>query len=346
MPKAIPSLIQVLWVEDDPAVTETYPLEAANCGIQLVPYSCWDEADDALESEFNRWSAIVLDAKCKQHKDSTDNASRFLVNALEAIKGICTEKHHIIPWYVLSGGAENEIQDLISDSRKQWDGDWPKSYYEKSKDRDFLYRRLRARVNRTPAIQILDIYKNVFSAIEECKISDDVYGIMEDLLVPINFPEVLSDDEYNNKFKDVRIVLENIFRSMMSHGFLPETPKVNLQWSSLILSGMSVTKKIGDKKETIVEVKDPVLPKVLRDAVKLMIFAAGSDVHSNSDEENHVHTHEYLSQVENSSFLLKSFALQLCDIILWYKGYVKSHSSKEENAKNWVIKDEERFYNR
>lgn len=37
-------LVQVLWVEDDPMVTESYPLKAESEGLELVPYSCWDDA--------------------------------------------------------------------------------------------------------------------------------------------------------------------------------------------------------------------------------------------------------------------------------------------------------------
>ena len=36
-------LIQVLWVEDDPEVRESYPTEAESKGLQLVSYPCWDE---------------------------------------------------------------------------------------------------------------------------------------------------------------------------------------------------------------------------------------------------------------------------------------------------------------
>ena len=55
-------LIQVLWVEDDPMVIENYPLKAENFGLQLVDFPCWDAAQAALENDFDRWSAIILDA--------------------------------------------------------------------------------------------------------------------------------------------------------------------------------------------------------------------------------------------------------------------------------------------
>lgn len=121
------SLIQVLWVEDDPEITQTYPLEAAIHDIQLVPFSCWQEAEKALESDFKRWSAIVLDAKCKYKKDSHDNATQFLMQALVSIARICAQHYCIIPWYILSGGSEEELSDLINDSREEWDSDWGKN---------------------------------------------------------------------------------------------------------------------------------------------------------------------------------------------------------------------------
>lgn len=42
-------LIQVLWVEDDPKVTETYPLKAESFDLELIPLPCWDDAKAALE---------------------------------------------------------------------------------------------------------------------------------------------------------------------------------------------------------------------------------------------------------------------------------------------------------
>ena len=41
-------LIQVLWVEDDPKVTETYPIKAESFGLELVSFPCWDDAKVAL----------------------------------------------------------------------------------------------------------------------------------------------------------------------------------------------------------------------------------------------------------------------------------------------------------
>ena len=69
------NLIQVLWVEDDPIITKTFPMEAAAVNLELVPFGCWKDAEEALTTDFSRWSAIILDASCKYKKGDQDKAA-------------------------------------------------------------------------------------------------------------------------------------------------------------------------------------------------------------------------------------------------------------------------------
>ena len=212
--------IQVLWVEDDPQITLTYPLEAALYGIQLVPFSCWEDAEKVLISDFKRWSAIVLDAKCKYKHDSHDNAAVFLTQAIHTIDTICTNRHRILPWYVLSGGSEEELNDLIIDSREEWDGDWNhKKYYSKTTDRDMLFQRIPYHARVSPEMQIrLVYYPDVFKAIRNLELDVEIY--MEELLLPIHARNY-SGKEYNEKMTKIRKCIELIFQSMAKHGLLP-----------------------------------------------------------------------------------------------------------------------------
>ena len=332
--------IQVLWVEDDPEVRETYPLEAEEYGIKLVPFDCWDDAEAELKRDYDRWTAIILDAKCKHHKDSVDNAPRFLINATNAITNIC-HGHRFIPWYILSGQAETDIKELIPETRQKWDGDWKKPFYDKNTDREILFHRIKnvARQSKSTSLKIHEVYKDVFTAIEELGIDADVDNYLTDLLSEIHVPE-LDDNDYNDKYKKVRQIIEFIFRSMIENGLLPRQKKINLKCSNLILSGMNVTWGKDTDKVTVVEVEKAVLPKIIQDNIIHMIHTAGSDVHTSSiDDDDTKHLQEYLKEVGNSSYLLKSYALQLCDIILWYKDYINRHDDEEINALNWDIKD-------
>ena len=60
---------------------------------------------------------------------------------------------------------------------------------------------------------------------------------------------------------------------------------------------------------------------------------------SDNKEEKDVKKEEYLCKVDNSTLLLKSFAFQICDLILWYRNYLKDNGNVVENATNWEVKD-------
>ena len=336
-------LIQVLWVEDDPDVINTYPLKAENFDLELVSFTCWDDAKVALENDFDRWSAIILDAKCKYHRDSADNAVEFLREALVDIARICDAKKRVIPWYVLTGGSETEVSDSINDKRLAWDADWTdsknKKYYSKNVDNEDLYHRIRYHAKKSPRIQIHEMYRNVFDAIEECGIDDKGYNAMEDLLVPIHFPDTITNKDYNGKYEKAREVLEYLFRSMSSYGMLPDWGKqVNLQWSSCILAGMNATRKAKNGEDIVViESKKQALPPVIRRIMKEMTLIIPAFCHSDTEEEGEIKKEEYLESVDNSVFLLRSFTYQLCDVILWYKNYLKDHNDKSDNQKAWEI---------
>ncbi len=332
--------IQVLWVEDDPIVTEAYPIDAETYGLQLVPYPCWDDAKIALENDYDRWSAIILDAKCKFHKDSADNAVVFLREALKDISVIAKEKHRIVPWYVLSGGDPSEITDSINDERLIWDKDWTdeksKNYYSKNTDREELYKRIKEQANKSQRLQIQEMYHKIFDAIEECGIGDNAYKALEDLLIPIHFSDVITDEDYNGRFKNVRTIYEYLFKSMGNNGILPDWgKKVNAQWSSCLLAGIDAKKSLEIVKY---KSKTPILPKILQgclreivNVVPKMLHAEDEDTNSNEERKGI----EYLRMVDNSTYLLKSYTFQLCDLILWYRNYLKDHKDKNANMKNW-----------
>ncbi len=338
-------LMQVLWVEDDKSIIETYIERAEDFGLQLIPYCCWDDAKEVLESDYDRWSAIILDAKCKHHRDSADNAVRFLSEALSDISELAANKGRTIPWYVLTGGDTGEVSDSINDKRLKWDKDWTdstnKKYYSKSMDTEMLYNRIKYHAQESPRLQIQKMYRNVFEAIEECKIDDEAYNALEDLLVPIHFQGEINASDYNDKFKKARIVLEYVFRSMIENGMLPDWGNnMNTRWSSCILAGKQAVKYVKDGDDIIVvESKEAVLPAALNHVVRAMVNILPADVHSKSGDPNAVNIPDYIKSVDGSTYLLNSFALQLCDLILWYRNFLQDHSDKEQNASKWEIKD-------
>ena len=336
-------LKQVLWVEDDTSIIPQFIEDAENSGLELVPNCCWDDAKEALENDYDRWSAIILDAKCKHHRDSADSAVVFLREALKDISVLAATKGRTIPWYVLTGGDTSEVSDSINDERMKWDKDWTdstnKKYYSKNTDTEMLYGRIKYHANVSPRLQIHKMYRNVFDAIEECRIDNEAFNNLEDLLAPIHFPAEIDDKDYNDRFKKARVTLEYVFKSMSSNGLLPDWGKnINARWSACILSGKNAVKYVKDADDIVViEAKESILPPALIDVLRSMVNILPSDVHAKSSDDRAINLPDYIKCVDGSTYLLKSFALQLCDLILWYKNYLREHSNKEQNALKYEI---------
>lgn len=343
-------LIQVLWVEDDPSVRETYPLKADNFDLQLEPYSCWDDARMALENDYDRWSAIILDAKCKYHRDDNDNAVRFLAAALKDIAVISKEKRRVIPWYVLTGGDESEVSDSITDDRMKWDGDWTnstnKKFYSKNVDNEVLFRRIRYHAKRSPRIQIQEMYRDYYEKLAQLNIDvcEDILTILEAMHFPDSHPDFNPRYFYN----PLRKALEYIFRAAREVDVLPDVffngGKVNLNQCFMFAIGKDAEKlgyKHGDGGFT---------PIHIQNMMSLIINLGNSNSHSfNSSHSTELTEKEVLSYANhikaiggNSKLLIFSIALQFCEILQWMNNFIKDHPDKEENRKRWELIGENR----
>lgn len=368
--------IQVLWVEDDPMITSAYPNEADMvAGIELHPFPCWEEAEVELERNYEHWDAIILDAKCKYQKDDADKAEKFLSHVFPKIMTLAARKNRTIPWYVLSGQGEDDIRDLIPDTN-EWDEDWfriaNRRFYSKNgkikiggeekHERHALFNRIRAQVTYyRHELQIeYNLYPDVFSSLDRLGLAGEVGYFLMPLLVPIHF-DGTSNADYNHRYVDVRKALEGIFRHMVIMGILPpniiaknsKKESVNLSWSSLFLGGSQPEdpdslsdydseKKFWTKIERLTE--GPIVPKQLADWLKSAIFQTGGAAHTTTaDEEMAMNLEKYLPHVGGSPYMLRSLVMGLCDFILWYDNFTKTHPDEEMSALNFWRKRNSKF---
>jgi len=348
-------LIQVLWVEDDPGVTETYPLKAENFDLELVPYSCWDDAKVALDKEYDRWAAIILDAKCKQHRDSADNAVRFLGEALKDIAIISKERGRVIPWYVLTGGAESEVSDSITDDRLKWDEEWTeinhKKYYSKNVDNEALYERIKSHAQKSTRIQIVELYRETFDSLSSLgkEVCDDISVILE----AMHFPEAHPNFTPRLFYNPMRKALERVFRLAGKADIIPNEffagGIVNLNQCFMFIIGRDA-EKLGYRYGAFGE---KIAPRHIQDIMSLIINLGNSNSHSTesshstelNEEEIQKFDNHIIALGGNSRLLIFSIALQLCEVTQWMNHYINKHSDKEKNRKKWVkidIKEEKK----
>ncbi|MBO2524688.1 MAG: hypothetical protein CW341_03150 [Bacteroidetes bacterium] len=341
---------KVLWVEDDQRLTRTLPRKAEKYWLDLRPFPCWDDAQETLTKDFDTWDAIILDAKCKQHRDSEDNATVFLREALSEIKGICREKGRQLSWYVLTGegGSDTKsINELITDERMKWDDDWTqqtgKKFYSKTeKETGILFMRVKHHANQSELTQIKTLrYRDVFEAMSYCKMSPDEIDVMADLL--LNVHNNAEGEKANPRLSDVRKVIEGMYRSMIEvWGVLPvefiknsEKDFINITWPYLLLSGVTVN--VETKSFTY---NQRILTDVMKLQIQNIIDYTGGLIHtSNPNKSSKTDVKAYQKTVNNSPYLVYGMTMNLCNIILWFKNYIMSHPDPVENQKNWKVEN-------
>lgn len=343
---------KVLWVEDDQRLTRTLPRKAEKHWLDLRPFPCWDDAQEALIRDFDSWDAIILDAKCKHHRDSRDNAAEFLREALMEIRAICREKGRQLNWYILTGegGSETEsINEHIPDERMKWDGDWTertgKKFYSKvDKEVESLFMRVKYFASQSERTQIKTLlYRDVFDAIQYCKISDEASDMMTDLL--FNLHRNIEGKEANNIMWEARKIMEHIFRSMIDEwGMLPvdfistdKKEKVNLSSAARMLGGDSTD---NDKKTKSYLYPQPIINSILKYQIIGIVTQTGEYLHTDK-KSGPSSTTELLASVNNSPYLVYGMTMNLCNIILWFKNYIMFHPNPKENLKNWIVENKE-----
>ena len=119
-------IYKVLWVDDlnydeNNELTDFYEgwqLKAGKYNIELIPFDNWEEAESSLRKDFDDYSAIILDANCKIHKNDTEQ-EEFITAVLPSLTNIFGEKRRVLPWYLLSAGTMANFGTIVNGARYQ-----------------------------------------------------------------------------------------------------------------------------------------------------------------------------------------------------------------------------------
>ncbi len=328
--------LKVMWVDEDPLITLDYISEAKDYDIDLVNFKCWDDAKSALVEKFDIWSAIIIDPECKLHAGSYPNPRQLLPNLFTDLAIECTKRGRKLPWYILTSATPDKFVDMVIESRKEYDGEWPNPYYEKSTNRTLLFSRIRIHARNSKLLHLKNtVFKNIFKALNslyENGLHPHVQRTLEDILLAMHYSVETKSD-----FKSIRKSLEYLFLSMIKQGFLPE--KMNnanniaiIGCSKLLANKVFVTEKY--KFIPIIPVMNNIMVNNLRNIINI----CNSDVHAYVDGSNNLNLSDYLSLTESNN-LLYSVTLQFCDILIWYAKILEEYSTKEQVPHFWKVEE-------
>ena len=337
---------KVLWVDDlsgtqDEIFATGFESVADEKGIDLIPFTNWEEAELELKKNFKSYSSIILDANCKYGKDDNKTDEFFIPSVIASLARMFGEKRQVKPWYILSAGTMSKFDDVIQIAQRDHaahEEEWGNMVYLKdaidnsSNSVDAMFTNILKVANVQNENIIAYNFQSVFKYLGEGKlICKEARAIMMDMLCAFYFPA----DNWQFKYEGnpLRKVMEYIFRTAFNYGLLPQEcferdNQLNLLESNRYMSGL-VTKhselRYGSEDDTI-------FPKSIGNITLQIINFTNTDSHTN---EEHPYTidDKDLEISESEKELYFSYVLQLCHVIKSFGAFVDKHPDKEANRK-------------
>lgn len=326
---------KVLLVDDNKSLGTSLLNQAERNGLDLRQYECWEEAKQVLidREEFSSWDAIILDARCVDKKSDPADL-HFLMTALSDLTGLFERHGSKTPWYVLTAGGKEDFQFVMEGiSRIPRDEKaWGKMLYFKDSladengkdDVDRLFENIQRVAPLRTRNQILSLYKDAFDAMKMVLQGKGVETLIE-ILTALHFPESRKNFDPDKEYNQLRKILESLFCHANQIGLLPDEflskeGRPNLQESCRYLAGKKpkfIPIRYGEEDESV-------FPPIIAASVLNILTVTNAGSHIDVSQAN----------------LLFGYALQFCDVVVWYCDYAKTHSDRKVNlAKCVAIKE-------
>ncbi|OAV43957.1 hypothetical protein [Lewinella sp. 4G2] len=311
------NLPQVLWIDDEYETLKATRNRAKNFGLRLVPFKSLESGMAELESNYDHYEAVLLDAKFYE-KDSdvaTTEDTEYAFAAQRRIDRLSGKKQFEV--FVLTGQSKDAA--TIDNSFKKAFKD--RIYVKGSKeDNDRLFTNLKEAVNRQRSVQLRQSYPAAFAVCNDGYISEDIEPIVMDLI------RDLEDNCLTVRhLTEIRKVLEALNQAIAGFYLLPddlaaqETCTINR--TARYLSGQWTN---TGKKTRSYQI-DSTFPTEV--GVLLASLVKTTQVGS-----HYLYLDGHIRDTK-SSYWLKASVYQLLAILEWFKPYMDSEPERKYESR-------------
>lgn len=317
-------MYNVLWIDDEWQTMMPFKKECEKLhGIKLEGFNICKDGLAELERNLEKWDALLLDAKMLDESDDENTSVKGLRHAIKRRDQLSTKK--AIPYFISTGQPDLIDDDLFKDSFGE--------FYIKGEDDEKLIHDMKEAIEQAPLRQIVQIYHDVFSALDNMHVGKQAEGMLSKILLIMHHPGDYPDFDPVLYYNQLRQIVEYLFRVCNRSGLLPDAfipdHKVNLSQSLYYLSGgnpnvIGLRYGSGD---------DRIIPKYIELTIRNILELG--NIHSHTvdlDEEDTKVLKDFFAS-SHSGYIIFGFALQICDFIKWLDRYVASHPNKVENLK-------------
>lgn len=325
---------KVLWLDDQWELFEDdFMVQAKKKGIELIPFAVREDGITELRLYPERYEAVLTDASMPENK----------INQVESITGVniverIAHEHHM-PVFISTGQPGLTKDTIFRDSHENVfiKGDATETFGGDDELFAAMLETFAQKENNT----IRRYYADVFAALSAIGIEEKGTEILLPILCKMHNPEAHADFNPTLHYTQLRIFIEYLFRKFNEHGILPDAfiveegksnngrKGVNIDMSCRYLQG-AASSYIPFK------AKEPIFPIQVGKNISSIIYFANTNSHSaqlTEDEEKQV-TVELAKP--RSKYTLYSFAMMLCECVIWMYGYIQDHPNYAQNQAQWI----------
>jgi len=321
---------EVIWIDDEWEKMNAFKEECEVIhNINLHPFRTQKAGMEALDSNINRWDAVLLDAK--MFDQSEENEVAKLDGLRKAIKHINQlPVRHQVPYFISTG--QPDLMD--NEAFEQLCG----KYYIKEKDDLQLIKDIKETIDNSTRFQIKSFYPEAIECLGA--LNENAKESIVDILETMHYPETHPDFNPVLYYNQLRQILEWNFRYANKFGLIPdaciEIKGVNLNQCCCYLSGKNcdiIHLRYGDYRSKIDF--DRIVPQYIENLMFLVLNLGNVNSHTTELDKKEINKLNdfFKTSVNNSRYLIFSLALQVCEISLWLRKYIESHQDVEANKK-------------
>lgn len=314
---------KVLWFDDECNQLEEIEEEARDFDIELEGVTNAKDGLGILNSSSFKFDAVLLDGMFfsdveNSEGEESDNAFGMVVKNLT--KRVDT--NDFLPWFILSGQPsfvkdKNKLVELFREDALPWSGD---KVFDKNNDDDTqeLFKKMVEAIENTESYKIKAKYAEVFDVTASGALPIEEESRIIQVARNIQLNNV--KENVIDLFNPLRKIMEVVHQELINTGVV--APGVTLNALPYFLSNMDRNYPLNG------EITPPVIGHLIKGVIP--IVQEGS--HSKLDMKMKLKDY---CQETNNTFLYNICALQVFEILIWFKKYIEEHPNKEENEKLW-----------
>jgi hypothetical protein len=320
---------KIIWIDDQYDEQESFCDQADRKGFDIIPFKTSREGMDYLRENLHDVDAVILDAKVFTESIADTASERGLMASLTKIASLSGQNNgKEIPHVIFTGQPDLCDDD---DFAEKMNGI---PVFSKNKSNETLFEKLRELIGDSLGATLRNRYPEAYRACGPDYLDRDCWRLLFPILSSIHSGASLHSNPYNDLRKVVELVFRLLYAKGVIHMRLIENDIVNIQGSSLFLSG----KEVRLNRDGInVKAKSPIIPLLLGECVRFVLNLTHTGSHT-ADTVDVTMDRPSIPAVEllvPNHHLLETATLMTLDFIVWAKAYVDASPDPKINMANW-----------